>query len=172
MSQIQKQSSTQIVLDAVRELHGLGQVATRETVQTMTGLKIGIVDDRLKHLVAEDLVRRAGHGLYVLALKPDNARQISQTRLPDGTIVLDIGDDVMILTPTEARTLGSMLAGGAVQAAQIELGYQASVVNAELALKVRRLEQLVDAMRRELRISESPQLTLLDVCDAHAGHPA
>lgn len=165
-------TTTQIVLEAVRELHGLGQVATRETVQMMTGLKIGIVDDRLKHLAAEDLVRRAGRGLYVLVLKPDNARQISQTRLPDGTIVLDIGDDVMILTPTEARTLGSMLAGGAVQAAQIELGYQASVVNAELALKVRRLEQLVDAMRRELRISESPQLTLLDVCDAHAGHPA
>ncbi|MFG0381086.1 hypothetical protein ACF8C6_08995 [Pseudomonas sp. zbq_18] len=161
-------SSTQIVLDAVRELQGLGQVATRETVQCMTGLKMGIVDDRLKHLVGEDFIRRAGRGLYVVALKPDNARPISQTRLPDGTVVLDIGDEVLHLTPTEARALGGMLAGAAVQAAQIELGHQATVVNAELALKVRRLESTVDAMRRELRMTDTPQLTLLDVCQANA----
>ena len=161
-----KGNSTQIVLEAVRELHGLGQVATRETVQMMTGLRLAIVDDRLKHLVAEDMIRRAGRGVYVLVLTPDAARQISQTRLPDGTVVLDIGDEVLHLSPTEARTLGGMLAGGAVQAAQIELGYQASVVNAQLALQVRRLEQQVSAMRHELNMGDTPQLSLLDVCEA------
>ena len=155
------QSSTQIVLEAVRELHGHEQLVTRESLQELTKLKLQIIDDRLKHLVAEEKVVRLQRGVFMPAEQHNESRPISHTELPDGTVVLDVGDDVLKLTPREARTVATMLAARALQSSQIELGNQAVVLNAHLASRVRQLEGQVKALVAERKSPDSPQLALL-----------
>ena len=59
-------TSTQRVLDAVRDLRELDQIATRETVAELTGLKMGIVDDRLRALVDDGKLKRLLRGVHDL----------------------------------------------------------------------------------------------------------
>lgn len=156
-----KRSSTQVILDAVQDLHGQEQIVTREALHELTGLKMTVIDDRLKHLVDDELIQRMQRGVFVPVEQHPQARQISHTELPDGTVVLDIGDEVMHLTPKEARTLATMLGARAIQASQIELGNQAAAMNASLALRVRQLERQVRAFVSERNDDSSPQLALL-----------
>lgn len=157
----EKKSSTQIVLDAVQDLHSQEQVVTREALQELTKLKLTIIDDRLKHLADEGMIHRLQRGVFVPVEQHPPARQISHTELPDGTVVLDVGEEVMHLTPREARTLATMLGARALQASQIELGNQAAIMNAELALRVRQLERQVRAFVAERGEPDSPQLALI-----------
>lgn len=137
-------STKQKVLDAVEQLHALEQVVTRETLAEHTGLTLSVIDDRLKALVADGRIARVQRGVYVPVPSHPPARPISHTELPDGTVVLDIGDEVLHLTPREARTLGAMLGGRAIQAAQIELGHQAALAVSDLSGRMRRLERAIE----------------------------
>lgn len=145
-----KQSSTQIVLDAVRDLHAQEQVVTRETLATLTGLKLGIVDDRIKALIEDGQVARVNRGVFVPTDTHPPARVISKTVLPDGTVKIDIGDQVLTLTPRENRLLAELMAGAGQQFAAIELGNQASLLAAQLSAKVRKLERDLAALRAKV----------------------
>ena len=112
-------TSTQRVLDAVCELHFMEQVATRETVAELTGLKLAIVDDRLRALVDDMKLKRVLRGVYVPVESHPPARAMSKTILPDGMVKLEIGDEVMTLTPREDRTLAMLLSGSAMSAMNI-----------------------------------------------------
>lgn len=162
MAHDDRRTSSNLILEAAEELHNLEQLVTRDSLAQHTGLKPGIIDDRLKVLVGDGRLVRVERGVYMPLAPHKPARQISHTELPDGTVVLDIGDEVMHLTPKEARTLGAMLGARALQATQIELGNQAAVMAAELALKVRKLEREVKALRAVPDVS-SDQMDLLDV---------
>lgn len=136
-------TNKQLVLEAVEDLHRLEQIVTRETLANYLGMKLGIIDDRLKALVADERIMRVQRGVFVPVAQHPPARQISHTELPDGTVVLDIGDEVLHLTPREARTLGSMLGGRAMQAAQVDLGSAAAFANAELSARLRQIERII-----------------------------
>ncbi|MGK7052218.1 hypothetical protein N1Z41_00035900 [Pseudomonas aeruginosa] len=69
-----KKSSTQVVLDAVRELHSQQQIVTRQTLVELTGLKPGVVDDRLSVLVDDLLVLRVERGVFIPAPQFDHLR--------------------------------------------------------------------------------------------------
>lgn len=136
---IHQATSTQRVLDAVQELHALEQIATRETIADLTGLKLTIVDDRLGVLVDEDRLRRVQRGVYVPVEAHPPARAMSKTVLPDGCIKIEIGDEVLTLTPKEDRALAMLQAGAATQAVSISTGRQASALLADLLQQVRGL---------------------------------
>ena len=51
-------TSTQRVYEAVRELRAGEQIATRETVAELSGLKLSVVDDRLRTLVDDGQLKR------------------------------------------------------------------------------------------------------------------
>lgn len=155
-----KPSSTQVVLEAVRELHEQEQVVTRETVAEMTGLKLSIVDDRLGALLDDGKVRRVLRGVYVPEELHPPARPISKTVLPDGTALYEIGDEVLRLTPREDRTLAFLTAGAATQAAAIECGRQTSMMVTEMATKVQRLEKIIAALKAAKDVPQ-PQMSLL-----------
>lgn len=138
-------TNKQLVLEAVEDLHRLEQIVTRETLAEHTGLKLSIIDDRLKALVIDGMIVRVQRGVFVPVAQHPPARPISHTELPDGTVVLDIGDDVLHLTPREARTLGTMLGCRAIQDAQINLGHHAAILSSNLAARLRHVERLVRA---------------------------
>ncbi|MFI8608520.1 hypothetical protein ACIGFL_09365 [Pseudomonas sp. NPDC077649] len=138
-----KRSSTQIVLEALQDLHAQEQIVTREALAEVTGLKVAVVDDRLKALVADGDVARVQRGIYVPVDQHPPARHISKTILPDGTVKIDIGDQVLTLTPREDRMLANLFAGVTLQSAQIELGHHAALLSGTLSTRLNRLERIL-----------------------------
>ena len=141
-------TSTQRIYDAVCELHALEQVVTRETVAELTGLKLTVVDDRLGALVDDEKIKRVLRGVYVPVEQHPPARRISRTVLPDGTAMIEIGDDVVVhLTPKEDRALAQLQSGAATQAIAIESARQTSILVAEMAAKLQRIEREYAALK-------------------------
>lgn len=149
-----KRTNKALVQEAVEDLHRLEQIVTRETLAEHTGLKLSIIDDRLKSLHQDGQIIRVQRGVYVPVVRHPPARHISQTILPDGMVVLEIGDDVMHLTPREARTLASMVAALATQAAQIELGQKTAFIAHDLDTRTRGLERMIEKLVTGLTPSE------------------
>lgn len=141
MSEPRRISTTELVYDAIVELHALEQIITREALADHLNLKLSIIDDKLKTLANDGLIARIQRGVYVPVEKYPPTRPISHTELPDGTVILDIGDDVLKLTPREARTLAVMLGARAIQASQINLSDQVGMMVAEISQRIRILER-------------------------------
>ncbi|MDI1260242.1 hypothetical protein [Aquabacterium sp.] len=132
-----KRSTSQIVFDAVVDLHAAEQVVTREALVQVTGLKMTIVDDRIAALVDDERVRRVMAGVFMPNDIPPPARAITTTMLPWGWVKLEIGDECMDLTPREARMLGRALAGHAMEFASIQAGREAVAIGAEVARAIK-----------------------------------
>ena len=133
------------VLDAVRDLRAVDQIATRESVSELTGLKLSIVDDRLRALVDDGMLKRLIRGVYELVEVYPEPREMSCTMLSSGWVKLEMGNEVFTMTPTEARRASRALGGFSEDARVIENGRQHLFLATELAAKVERLEKEVKA---------------------------
>lgn len=158
-------SSTTMVLDAVRELVAAEQPATRYTVAELTGLRMSTVDDRLTDLTNKELLRRVQKGQYVPVIQHPPPRVMTKRVLADGLVEIEIGDDVIRLTPKEDRALAMLQSGAATQAIAIETGRNQAMVINEFATRIQRLENENRNLRRhiglETEIEASPQLKLV-----------
>lgn len=140
-------NTTGTVLDAARDLHAQEQLVTREALSELTGLKLSLIDDRTRALVDEGQLHRAQRGVFVPAVAHPPARTMSKTILEDGWVKIEIGDEILTLTPRESRRLAELQAGALTQATAIEAGRQAAVVHAELARRMLALERENRALR-------------------------
>ena len=61
-------NSTDVIFDAVVDLHNNEQIVTRTTLAAMLDLKIGIIDDRLSYLVDIEKIMRVERGVYVTVI--------------------------------------------------------------------------------------------------------
>ena len=133
--------SKERIYDAVRELRAVEQIATRETVAELTGLKLSIVDDNLSTLVDDHRLKRLLRGIYELVEVYPPPRPMSKTLVGDGTVKIEIGDMLLTLTPAEDRAL-AMLQGGAItQAIDINSNNQHMFLATQLAARVEKLER-------------------------------
>lgn len=140
----EKKSTKDYVLEEVIDLHAREQIVTRETLADFTGRKLAIIDEALRTLVNEERVARVQRGVYVPVVQHPEARLVSLTVLPDGTVKLEIGDDhVLTLTPREARSVGVTLGGLAAQAASIEAGHQAALMASAFNNRLSKLEGVI-----------------------------
>ena len=157
-------TSTQRVLDAVRDLRELDQIATRETVAELTGLKMGIVDDRLRALVDDGKLKRLLRGVYEMVETFPAPRTIYCGILPNGMVKFEVGESVETFTPSEARRAARALGGFAEDARVIESTRTHLFLATELAAKVERQEREMKAMRELLRGKlDTRQLDLLGI---------
>ena len=101
------------VYQAVRDLHAVGRAATRETVAEMCRMPLIVVDEQLRALHKAGQVVRVLRGHYEPALVFDPPRPISKTVLSDGSAKIEVGDEVLLLTPAEDRALGQLMTGAA-----------------------------------------------------------
>ena len=158
--------STQRVLDAVRDLREVDQIATRETVAELTGLKMAIVDDRLRALVDDGKLKRLLRGVYELVETWPEPRELSCTMLSTGWVKLELGDALLSLTPTEARRAARALGGFSEDARVIESTKAHLFLATELAAKVEAQRREMKTMRALLREKlDTRQMELL----LHAG---
>ena len=137
-------SSTDTVLRAVQELSNLGQIATRETVQELTGLKQTIVDDRLRELADMRQLRRVTRGVYELVVRHPAPRAMSYTELDDGCVKLEIGDELLTLTPEETRKLARGLGGFLSEAHMIDTARAHLRMATDVAAEMIELRKRVD----------------------------
>lgn len=146
-----KRSNTDVVFEAVQDLHAQEQIVTRETLAQLTNLKLTIIDDRLGYLVDSGQIIRVQRGVFVPATMHKPARIITKTVLPDGTVKIELGDDyVLTLTPREARIIGNLMMADSMQYASIELGHHAALMTSDFA------GQLRDLQRRLFEMQKSP----------------
>ncbi|ADU36211.1 hypothetical protein [Variovorax paradoxus] len=146
-----RKSTTALVLEAVQDLHAQEQIVTRETLAELTGLKLSVIDDRVGTLADDGAILRVQRGVYVPAPQHPPARPMSKTVMPNGMVKIEIGDDVLTLTPREDRSLANLMAGAAAQAAAIEAGRNSAILAAELGEEVKRLRRQVNAL--EVRVN-------------------
>ena len=135
-------TNKQRVLDAVIDLHNQEQIVTRETLSDILDLKQTIIDDNLSTLTNDGEIHRVQRGVYVPTIIHKPARLISKIPLPDGTVVIDIGDSIVLtLTPKEARTLGSLMMCEALQYSNIEIGHHAALATARAELELKEMRK-------------------------------
>lgn len=161
-----RKSTTALVLEAVQDLHAQEQIVTRETLAELTGLKLSVIDDRIGTLADDGAVLRVQRGVYVPAPHHPPARPMSKTVMPDGMVKIEIGDEVLTLTPREDRALANLMAGAAAQAAAIETGRNTAILAAELGEEVKRLRRQVIAL--EVRIDPNQGQLFSTPCKAGA----
>lgn len=144
---VEPPSSSQKVMDAVKELARLEQVATRENVAELTGLTLTVVDDRLKVLTDDGKLRRVLKGIYTIAISYPEPRAITVTEIPDGWVTVDVGDQTLVLSPKEARMLGRALAGHVDDFRAGESINRHLVLATDLAAKVEQLTRDIKILK-------------------------
>lgn len=148
-------NSTELVLQAVQDIHSQEQTVTRETLASLTGLSLTVIDDRIATLVDAGKVLRVQRGVFMPANQHPPARPISKTILSDGTVKVEIGDEVLTLTPREDRVLGELSAGAAHQFTSIEHNAQLAYMAQELSLKYKELRRDHGRLAAALKALES-----------------
>lgn len=107
---MQQKSSREIVLQAIETICEHRDAATRPQVMALTSLKRQIVDDHIKTLKNDGLIKMEIPGFYSpIDQEPD--RIVSTTMLPRGRVKIEIEDQIMTLNPREALNLAKFLAG-------------------------------------------------------------
>jgi hypothetical protein len=153
-------TSIRTVLDMISDMHAQEQLVTRESLVKVLDLPLSVLDDRVGTLINAGLVRRIRKGLYEPAEQHAPARVISKTLLPCGTVKIDIGDEVLTLTPKEDRMLAQVQAGVVLQTASIEAGHHSALIAADLSLQVKALHRELNALRRS-GAKQSAQMELM-----------
>ena len=137
-------SNAETILEAIEDLHNQEQIVTRTTLADLTGLQLSIIDDRLSYLVDSGQIIRVQRGVFIPAPKHRPSRIMCKMVLPDGTVKIEIGDDeVLTLTPREARNLGNLMVAEAMQYANIEMGHNMAILQSEISGQVRKLTRQV-----------------------------
>jgi hypothetical protein len=110
-------STTDLVYRAIVECREVGRIATRASISKMTNLPLTIVDDRVKHLKAIEQIRLAGNVSGVFEPCEDRLedRPVYAGIMNNGIVKVEVGDTVLDLTQREARNLGALLGGLALQ---------------------------------------------------------
>ena len=132
-------STYETVLQATRDLHHGGVVVTRESLESTTGMKLTTIDENVKRGIECGDIVRIHRGVYMPNAQNVEPRPVSRTSLADGTVLIEVGDEVLHLNAAEARMLGTAMAGDAMQLAHINVGSQLAEMKTELTtLKNRR----------------------------------
>lgn len=106
----QARTNRQIVLQAITTICEHNAYANRASVTRMSGLSQGIVDDHIKKLKADDIIRMDVPGFYY-PVDQTVDRMVSVTGMPMGRMKVEIGDVLLILTPREWFDLARFTAG-------------------------------------------------------------
>lgn len=162
-------TSAEMMLEAIWDMWTQEQIITRETLHAharLGSLTKTQIDDRLAYLEGKGDIVRVQRGVYVPAEQHKPARLITRSLLPDGTSVLEIGDQVTMLTPRESRMLGEMMAGSAQQFVTIEMGHQLTQMNQKMMMQIRDLKQQVQVFRVNMEGLQAANGTEANVSNA------
>lgn len=135
-SAAEAKTTSQRIWEAIMDLFHQEQVVTRETLCEVTGLRLSIIDDHVGRMVDNEQLRRVRSGVFVPIPRMDPPRPVSGSLTTDGFFVLEVGDQVLVMQPREARQAGALLSGQFMQFTTAQLGHDLNLmvnnVHAEL----------------------------------------
>lgn len=103
-------SNRLVVLQAIKDLCAAGRQASRGAIVDLTGLRMTIVDDHVRNLKEDKMIRAVVNGIFEpIEQVPDRA--VSGTIVPEGRYKLEVGDTCLDLTLREARNIGLVTGG-------------------------------------------------------------
>lgn len=152
------------IWQTILDLRNTERRINRRALADLTGLKPGIVDDHVERFIEKDQLRRAGNGELEVIEQFPATRPFSKTVLPDGLVRLEIGSDMLELTPSEARVIAREFAGHLQELAQTDAANRAVVLCHELARELKDARSQIKALRALVPTPasrETPQLDLL-----------
>lgn len=141
--------TSQVVLDAIIDLHNQEQPVTRESLAEATGIKMSVIDDHVTKFVDDEVIRRVRRGLFVPLEQFPPARPVSVTTLPNGVVKLEIGDMCLDLRPREARLVATHLMGHGIHFSNIQAGHEAGIIASEMSASMRRMERELESLRQD-----------------------
>ena len=116
MSETPADASRAIVLACIKQLTDEHGSATYQQIIDAAGISPNIVKERCDQLVnVTHEVERISRGVYRAIKAFARPRPISKTVLSDGEVVLEIGDDVIHLTPQEDKMLRGLFGSAPVE---------------------------------------------------------
>lgn len=106
----EQRTNRAIVLQAIVDLCEHNQAASRARIADITGMKLSTLDERIFDLKAAGLIRSPAMGIFEpIDQSPD--RPVSTTSMPFGKTKIEVGDEILTLTPREAFALAKALGG-------------------------------------------------------------
>lgn len=142
-----------IVYDAICRLFAMNDripVSVQSIIEE-TGMTGQAVKDHFTALLDDGAILRAERGLYV-PVEAHDTRAISLTFLPNGSIKIEAGDDVLQLNPSEFKLLAAQL-----RATGASDGHSSAAVIAasqHTQTMIRRLHASIASMREESVIAQ------------------
>ena len=102
--------SRSVILKTIADLCAANRQASRKAICDLTDLPMSIVDEHVKNLKVDGLIRAVIPGIFeIIDQTPDRA--VSGTFVPNGRYKLEIGDHVIDLTMREARAVAIVTGG-------------------------------------------------------------
>ena len=98
------------IINAINLICDHRDAAPMRQIISMSGLSRSIVNDHVKTLKEDGLIRIVTPGCYA-PVDQDPDRPVSTTNLPRGRVKIEVGDGIMDLNPREAFNLAKQLAG-------------------------------------------------------------
>ncbi len=129
------------VLQVIAEINAAGRVASRQTVAELLEVTVGRVDEHCKRLIEAGSIRRVLPGVYEPVEVMPPPRAVSVTRLAGSWVKIEVGDDLLTITPEEERQLAMSIKGAAEQ-------FQVLAAGRDLA------DQVADLRRRQAEAHE------------------
>lgn len=138
-------TSTRQILEAITDLHAQEQIVTRDKIgEVLPHLSLQKISDRLGYLIETSQISRPERGVYVPVITHATSRSVCKYILPDGTVKLEIGDQVVTMTPKESRYVGNLMVAEAMQFSNLELGHTVSIMQNQFADQMRRFEKKLE----------------------------
>lgn len=105
-----ERKNKEIVFQVIVDLCEHNQGASRARIVELTHLKMTTVDEQVKRLKEDGRIRALFNGVFE-PVDQSIDRCVSTTTLPFGRTKVEVGDQLMELTPREAFALAKQLAG-------------------------------------------------------------
>ena len=151
------------VWDAAVELRNTERRINRRALADITDLTPGIVDDHVERFIERGQMRRAGKGdLEIIECFP-LSRAITKTTLPNGLVKLEIGNEVLDLTPTEARLLARDMAGHMHELAETDAANKGVVLAYEVARELKEARKRIAALERLVNLAPEAKQAELEL---------
>ena len=153
-----------LIWATILELRNTDRRINRRALADLTGLKPGVVDDHVERWIEKDQLRRAGNGELEVIEQFPASRPVSVTGLRSGLVKLEVGSDLLELTPTEARDIARWFHGFVHELAQTDAANRAMVLCHELSRELKEARREIKALRNDRMATDvqAKQMALLD----------
>lgn len=105
-----ERKNKEIVFQMIVDLCEHNQGASRARIVELTHMKMTTVDEQVKRLKEDGRIRALFNGLFE-PIDTTEDRAVSTTSMARGRMKVEIGDEVLTLTPREALALAKQMAG-------------------------------------------------------------